>query len=1076
MVYTIYSIGDSAFLQAILNAIAMIAATGDYRMAGGIGGLLGVLFMVLRSLIQWDGRGLRYQDMLVAILLYLLLFVPGVRVDIEDAYTGQVRVVDNVPFGPAVTGFILSNVGYRLTYLFEQGFSTPSMTQHGFADALQVLTSLRKNLLSRIELGKANAPSPGSDIENSVVNYVKECTLTGVDLHLVSLDEILRNPNVLTGLRFDSDIYTTEIYTGGHPTVLSCSEAWSPLQSLIESQGIAAIQDRLSGVLGVQSGADVPNRVQTALDALTQGQVSAMDYMLAATLLPMFEKGIVGRHEDSQHWNRAAMVEQAIQQRNSQWTAEQSLFSRIVRPMMAWIEGFGYAITPIMAFAVMLGSTGIRMAGQYVLMLLWVQLWMPILAIINLYITLSATAGLASLSLAQFNLPSIAGLYQMDMEIQNWLAVGGMLASSTPAIALMLVYGGSITATHFLGRMQGGDFVDEKLTAPSVLNPAAMVGMQSMHQHGPLTGTHMTGADKVLPTFQLGRDLSASVSSSLGALQQSSHSFMQSLSRQAGQSTSMSHEGFDGASLSHRIGSSESETDRFMQATGEDFARRYRDSGVSGNDFASLIGGSISGSLGTRTKNLAAGEGKLTNSGHVVLGGQAALSDQLQNRFHIEQSRANEIASDITQRISTDQGWQAELARSISRDAQEGTREVASLGLSQQNLSSLQQSSQDTISASQSYQESVQSQQRFGTTASIGAAEAGLRIAGNPDAFAALEKSLDHVGLRGDAQRLSAEWQSMGLINDAQQSYAAAGVSLLTGYSSATYRHLEADESRLAETLGQAVLGEAFRAPYPGDTMTPTSHAHLREDGPSYGATMQTVTSSHLVDPVPTVQGLDGRVSAEIGERSAQVDAGWQDIQGNHGAYQQDVRQSADQNRDALHQDKAHYFEQQLHSAAQNSDSLAEVNYQWLGGEIYTMGRATMHSVPAAAEGFMNAFDHARASGAGYAEALSTAITNAPGEAETLINRWADGQIAATGDSLTPAQQRYYRQSILGSIPGYNSPPDADSAQTVSNLSPDRPELGSEVASLLRRAASHHRPDFIQLIGNLNQAHHRPEN
>jgi len=170
MVYTIYSIGDSAFLQAILNAVAMIASTGDYRMAGGIGGLLGILFMAFRSLAQWDGRGLRYQDMLLAIFLYLTLFVPGVTVDIEDAYTGQVRVVNNVPFGPAVTGSILSNVGYRMTYLFEQGFSTPSMSQHGFADALQTLTAIRKNLLSRIELGKANAPSSGSDIENSVVN------------------------------------------------------------------------------------------------------------------------------------------------------------------------------------------------------------------------------------------------------------------------------------------------------------------------------------------------------------------------------------------------------------------------------------------------------------------------------------------------------------------------------------------------------------------------------------------------------------------------------------------------------------------------------------------------------------------------------------------------------------------------------------------------------------------------------------------------------------------------------------------------------------------------------------------
>ena len=104
----------------------------------------------------------------------------------EDAYTGQVRVVDNVPLGPAAAGSILSNMGYRLTRLFEQGFSTPSMTGHGFADSLQVMASVRKNLLSRVQLGKANSPNTGGDLENSLINYVNPDASvdTALDAHI----------------------------------------------------------------------------------------------------------------------------------------------------------------------------------------------------------------------------------------------------------------------------------------------------------------------------------------------------------------------------------------------------------------------------------------------------------------------------------------------------------------------------------------------------------------------------------------------------------------------------------------------------------------------------------------------------------------------------------------------------------------------------------------------------------------------------------------------------------------------------------------------------------------------------
>ncbi len=54
-----------------------------------------------------------------------------------------------------------------------------------------------------------------------------------------------------------------------------------------------------------------------------------------------------------------------------------------------------------------------------ILMLLWIQLWMPILAVVNLYITMAAAGKMEALNAAQFNLPSMYGLYQMDMAIQE---------------------------------------------------------------------------------------------------------------------------------------------------------------------------------------------------------------------------------------------------------------------------------------------------------------------------------------------------------------------------------------------------------------------------------------------------------------------------------------------------------------------------------------------------------------------------------------------------------------------------------------------------------------------------------
>ncbi|MDX8128071.1 conjugal transfer protein TraG N-terminal domain-containing protein [Methylomonas sp. OY6] len=1058
--FEIFSVGDSAYLQAVLNAVAMIAGTGDYRTAAAIGGIIGVIIVMLRALIQFDGRGIRYQDLFIAYVLWLMLYAPSVRVSIEDAYTGSVVVVDNVPMGPAVVGSVMSNMGYRTTRLFEQAFGTPTMTGNGFADSLQTLTAVRKNLLSRIHLGAANAPVAGSDMEASFANYVKECTLTGVDLHLKSVDAILRDADPLNAIRFDSDIYMTEIYSGGQPQTQTCTDAWTNLGNLANGAFSTALESQLQQILGVPAAADTLPKIQEAFDALAgPGVVDASQYMLMSAIMPMFEQGVVGRHEDGLHWTKASMIEQAIQQRNTQWAAEQTLFSKIVRPMMAFIEGLSYAIAPIMAFVVLFGSVGIRMNIGYFSMLLWIQLWMPILAVINLFLQMSAAGKMAALTTANYNLPSMMGIYQLDMELQQWLSIGGMLAASTPAITLMLIYRGAVTATHFLGRMDGGDYANERIATPDVISPAPILNAQPQHQYSPLSAVTQTGSDKVLPTFSAGKDMSAAVSSAYSASEQATNSFMNSVSSTASKSSSITHDAFDSLSLGQQIASSSSHTDAYNRQFGEAFAKKHADTGISADSFSALVAGSANAGAKLGNDQLS-----------------ATLSGRLQNDFKVGQDKSDAIAADISQTVNDAQGYQVGLAKNLAMDAQDGTRNVASMGLQSQSLSSLQRSATDVVSANETYQQTASAQQRFGSQASFGAAETGYKIANDSTLMERLDHTLDQHGLRGDTQRLASQWKAAGWISNSEQAYAAAGMSLLTGFSSPSYRTLDNQQSRQAEVAGYQLLGDAFNAPKADQSHSPVRNESLRDQAPHIGSVQSDVEQANLADPRTEVTGIGHRAQQQIDRTGNKIHSGQQAIEANHDQNLQELDQTSKTGFTEVANIKAEHFKAAIAAAANDTPSAAEASYNYLGGSLYNSAK-NIEAVGAGTKGSVNEFiahaDEAYSKGAGYWEAIKFGASQSQAGFTEATTHWADQRVGAVADQLTPSQQAYYRVAMIDTFAGV-----AVFGENAGDLGAARQNLldeegqvdGSNIAQLLKQAAGQNRNDLIDQIGNYNRA------
>ena len=534
--FTIYSIGDSAFLAQILNSLAMITGTGDFEQLVAIGLVLGLFIMGVQCVMSGT-RQFNLHQVFLGFLCYLCMFGPSVTVHIEDAYTGQVRTVDNVPVGAGVAGTLISNIGYGVTQLFEQGYGdVDRMTEHSFGDALKSLNAVRAIAYDASILNAASQSlGAGSDLRKSLDNYIRECTMVKIVVGQGTPEEVYGGG--LNALAFQNTIYGTEVYLpGNNAAKLDCSAAWQQLkprfeQAMQDPRTVAAV-NRLAGSMDAQGQVQTTyDRITDALHALNVTQISARDYVNVAVLEPIYRRSAQGFYNDMGDSASAVMINQAIEQRNTQWAAEQSMFLSTVRPLMAFFEGFIYAITPIMAFMIVMGAFGMAMITKYFQVVVWVQLWMPVLSIVNLFILMGARNQFASIVTDPMSFYTLNNGSQI---LQNWIATGGMLAAATPMIALFLVTGSTYAFTSLTNRMGGGDHVNEKIASPDMVKPAEILSMMPQATSSAVGGVAATGS--VIPTLDIGQGLQNNVTAAETNKKAASDALAKSIVNQASES------------------------------------------------------------------------------------------------------------------------------------------------------------------------------------------------------------------------------------------------------------------------------------------------------------------------------------------------------------------------------------------------------------------------------------------------------------------------------------------------------------------------------------------------------------
>jgi conjugal transfer mating pair stabilization protein TraG len=477
MAYQVISIGDGEILYNTFQGAAMIFGGGFLDKLIVAGFILGIMLVCLTYLVSLE---FPLNQVIVGFIVYLVMFVPDDTVIVEDLYTGEVRTVANVPLGVAVPMSIVSTIGLQTTILFETAFSTPNESQlrhNGYLNALNTLVKLRN-----IGIGSAGSDATVTgDVGQTIHGYIENCVM--LDLEMtggspeVTREKLLKSTDLLASMlvSFVNVDVLMRLPSSAPSEQRNCADAHAALTNYLTGTGFVEQLDQyVKGVLNVnEPGVAAADRIDQATAALNLAGIDSQTYMRNAVLASYLQDG-----------PNAFITRPGQEQLNLQWASEQGMFNEIARPLMAFVEMFTVAVSPIVAFLTTLGTVGLRMMARYLQMIAWVALWGPLMAVCNLYITIVTTRALATVAAnADINGTGLDSMLMHDQlyhTLEIWLSTGGMLASSVPALALMIVYGGSVAATNLSGKMTSGvsSSIDPKRVAPEAVS---IEPVQSLH-------------------------------------------------------------------------------------------------------------------------------------------------------------------------------------------------------------------------------------------------------------------------------------------------------------------------------------------------------------------------------------------------------------------------------------------------------------------------------------------------------------------------------------------------------------------------------------------------------------------
>lgn len=460
MDYQIYSFGNGEVLKGIFNAVALCLNSGSgslYTPLIRLGLLMGAAFAIVYALY---GNAVRvFIGWIIPITAIMqLLFVPQVTVWIIDPVSRYHQKVDHVPYALGMVASYISQIGYELTKQIEKVFVLPDDLKYQKTGMLFGSYLMQQAKTFHIT---------NEDLAENMRQFVGQC---------VAYDALLGRKYTIEDLRHSADIWglvskeaskarsflwrePREEGRAARPEIITCRQG----VALFNRQW-GELLNQAASLFGTQIFGDVLNpkaellkHLPISYGYLTELSQSAADILKQQLMIYAVVDGLEQKSVAVGNAPNFAVRRAYLQQRATYETLG-GMVGETLPTMKSVLEALAYAAF-LFVIPLSLLPSGWRFLSAWVQILLWLQMWAPLYAVLNYIMTLAVRSkSLAALSLsnkAGVTIVSSVGLANVNADMA---AMSGYLAISIPFLCIALVRGlGSFVhlASNLSGVTQG---------------------------------------------------------------------------------------------------------------------------------------------------------------------------------------------------------------------------------------------------------------------------------------------------------------------------------------------------------------------------------------------------------------------------------------------------------------------------------------------------------------------------------------------------------------------------------------------------------------------------------------------
>jgi conjugal transfer mating pair stabilization protein TraG len=437
--YEIYSWGNNNALYLVFNGIASIMNGGDYMDLIKVIALLAMMAAVIGGLMT--GRFTGFNWFIGLVMVYGLMFVPKANVVVVDRLNINPPVtIGNVPLGLAFFGHVTSKIGDYLTTAFETVFAMPGPVRysgHGVLFGNKMILSARQQTPTN--------PSIRKDLNN----FIRNCTYYDIKDGRITLDQLVKSTNLWQTMSATSTARTTTIDAWNFPITCSWAYWWisyemynNEVPTVAQQYGTMTYPNITNATLAAATyTSDLPTVYQTML-GVASNATDIIEQNMVMNAMSDSSMVLAEELNDPAAASLALSVAQTEAVANSNYQTMAKVAADALPKIRNVMEVVIISVFPFVFLLFLLPvNTAMTALKGYIFTLLWIQLWPPLYAVLNLVMTNASALSMSADTAGNFGYCLLA-VQKITQTGLSDLAISGFLVFSIPAISWAIIRGG----------------------------------------------------------------------------------------------------------------------------------------------------------------------------------------------------------------------------------------------------------------------------------------------------------------------------------------------------------------------------------------------------------------------------------------------------------------------------------------------------------------------------------------------------------------------------------------------------------------------------------------------------------